>query len=136
MKFLSLFLLLVSFNSLARTSCGPGFNKIRGGVKINLLDIGSTVKFLKDIPLPSYETTKKITSNVWVKYPASNQSKVIKKGTVKKIIRVNATDDGYILLLDNYYPLYIGNQYPKYEIETVDGLEKASKNALLMCKNS
>jgi hypothetical protein len=136
MKSLFLLLILVSFNSLAQTSCGPGLFKIRSGAKINLLDIGSHIKFLKDVKLPSYDTTKKISSNIWVKYPPSTQSKLIKKGTFKKVIRVNATEDGYVLILDNFYPVYIGNQYPKYEIETVGGLEKASKFILLMCKYS
>lgn len=135
-KYISLFLIFISFKSQAQNSCGPGFNKIRKGAKINFLDIGSHIKFLKNIQLPSFENKKNIAKNIWVKYPVSNQTQMIKSGTSKKVIGVNATEDGYILLLEDYYPLYIGNQYPKYEIETVGSLEKASNFAILICKNS
>lgn len=136
MKLFVLLIIFFSFNSPAQTSCGLGFNKIRKGAKINFLDLGSHIIFLKDIQLPSFETKRKIANNIWVKYPASNQSQIIKSGTSKKVIRVNATEDGYILLLDNFYPIFIENQYPKYEIETVGSLEKASNFSILICKNS
>ena len=118
------------------SSCGSGFQKLRKGAKINFLDIGSHIKFIKDIPLPSYENTQLISKNIWIKYQPYKETQIIKRGTFKKIKRVNATYNGYILIMDNFHPIYIGNQYPKYEIETVGMLEKASRHAFMVCKKS
>lgn len=131
---MKLFILAFCFLSSEIMACPEGMSAVRNGAKLVYLDAGSFVQFNKDIELPSFDDKSFLSQDLWVSYPVSSKTMMIKKGTVKKVKIVQEYDDGNTLLLENFYPLTIGNQYPQYKIKTVGDFLKASKEVISICK--